>query len=113
MQVWAFVLFKAASACEYSLMGANKAYVEHPHFEKWILDFARIHFLAADSAVAVEQADPNFRKGCFPAAVGSAVVAVDLYLRRNRQKDHLLAEAAAVGFEIDHHPAAAVAAAAG
>ena len=70
---------QVALVCMLSLEGAKGAYVEHSHSDKQILGSERTHFPAADSVVAVVQADPHFQTSYFPAAVGSAVVAVDLW----------------------------------
>ena len=79
--------------------------MEHPHSEKWILDFARTHSLAADSAVAGVQAGLRFQTSCFPAAVGSAAAAAvvvvvvaaaaGLKLRLSRRRGHHSVVAAA------------------
>ena len=80
--------------------------MEHSHSEKWILDFARTHSLAADSVVAGVQAGLRFQTSCFPAAVGSAAAAAavvvvvvaaaaGLKLRLSRRRDHHSVVAAA------------------
>ena len=78
--------------------------MEHSHSEKWILDFARTHSLAADSVVAGVQAGLRLQTSCFPAAVGSAaaaaaavvvVAAAGLKLRLSRRRDHHSVVAAA------------------
>ena len=79
--------------------------MEHSRSEKWILDFARTHSLAADSVVAGVQAGLRFQTSCFPAAVGSAaaaavvvvvvVAAAGLKLRLSRRRDHHSVVAAA------------------
>lgn len=77
------------------------------HSGKRILGSEQTDFLAADSVVAVVQADPRFQTSCFPAAAGSAVVAVGSWKRLSCQRDPLLVGEAAAGFGTDHHPAVA------